>query len=73
MIGVIFIIMKNTPYKKQYDKSGKWINPITKEEPYLNKPNVSLLKLIQYRAKGRFRIWEANYNKYFKGKIIVRA
>lgn len=34
--------MKNIPYKKQLDSRGICLNPITKEEPYLNSfPNRS--------------------------------
>jgi hypothetical protein len=64
--------IKNKPYVKQFEK-GVLINPITKEKPYLNNPNVSLFKLMQHRLTGRFRIWEPTFNKFFKGKSPVKA
>jgi len=63
--------MENTPYKRQLDKNGILLNPITKENPYLHKANISLQKLFNYRKTSKFKIWEANRNKFFKGKVAV--
>lgn len=63
--------MKNIPYKKQYDQNGILVNPITKETPYLNNASISLKKLFNHRKSSKFKIWESNKNKFFKGKIAV--
>jgi len=58
-------IIKNTSYKKQYDKFGVLTNPITKENPYLHN------RIGYYRGNGLYPKWETLINKYFKGKQIV--
>lgn len=69
--GSLFIIMKNIPYRKQYDKNGVLLNPITKENPYLNKVDIYLKKVFDRRKSSNLKIWERNANKFFKGKIAV--
>ena len=66
--------IKRVPYVKVVSEfTGEVLNPITKENPYLNKAHVSLQKLFNYRKQSKFKIWEANRNKFFKGKIAVGA
>ena len=54
----------NAPYKKQYDKNGILLNPITKEEPYLHAPHPA------FNRKGSFRNWALKVNKFFTGRVI---
>jgi len=65
-----FIIM-NIPYKKQYSNLGILLNPITKENPYLNAPNIALNKLFERKKAIKLRYWERTRNKFFLGNTIT--
>jgi len=62
---------KNAPYVKKY-VNGVLVNPITKENPYLNAPNVSFKKMLERAKNSTSRFWEQNRNKFFTGKSIVK-
>jgi hypothetical protein len=61
----------NRPYKKQYDKNGILLNPITKEKPYLHAPRVSALKEFKRKAAIKLRFWERVRNTYFIGNNVT--
>lgn len=54
----------SSPYKKQYDKNGGLLNPITKETPYLHAPHPA------FNKRGSFRYWASQVNKFFTGRVI---
>ncbi len=60
----------NVPYKKQY-VDGILVNPITKENPYLNAPNIALNKLFERKKAIKLRYWERVRNKFFLGNTIT--
>ena len=64
------MIKKNAPYVKKYE-NGILVNPITKENPYLNNPNISILKQLLFTENSKNRMWQSLSNRFFKGKTPV--
>jgi hypothetical protein len=57
--------IKNKPYVKIF-KEGILTNPITKEAPFVNaRPH--------YFKTSIFTVWENFRNKFFLGKVVLKA
>jgi hypothetical protein len=62
---------KNAPYVKKY-VNGILENPITKESPYLNFPNINFKKIFERNRNGNRRFWEQTKNSFFLGRTITK-
>lgn len=65
-------MQENTPYVKKFE-NGILTNPITKENPYLFAPSVAFRKMFERAIGSKNRIWETSYNRFFKGKSVVKV
>jgi hypothetical protein len=55
----------NAPYVKKYE-NGILVNPITKKEPYLNAPNIQIIKML--KQWSTWTRWQPIQSQFFKGK-----